>query len=85
MATTLLTADPAIAAAQRIDALNATMVNVIKSTLGQINREFTKNRDKLTSDKVQAAVGVDKVAMLKAGEADMITLINKYFPGTFPE
>lgn len=76
--------DKAQAAVARINACATQLQQVIKSIIGQMDREISKNRDKLTPEQVQAALGPDKMASLVAAKADFVAVVNKYAPGTFP-
>lgn len=70
-------------AVDRIDAQLLQLAQIIKSSFGQINREVTNNRDKLTKEQIETALGADKVANLKAAQAEGEAWVNKWMPGTF--
>jgi hypothetical protein len=77
-------ADKQAAATQRIDQALAGLQNAIKFAVAGIDREIQHNREGLTPDQVIAGLGADKAASLAQAKADLITLANKYAPGTFP-
>lgn len=80
----LVTTAPESQAVARIDAQLLQLAQIIKSSFGQINREVTNNRDKLTKEQIETALGADKVANLKAAQAEGEAWVNKWMPGTFP-